>query len=154
MRINEDYLLEVLTRNGVLDSDSMQHVINISREYGVSIAQATEQAKIMSADDVMMMLAAEYGLETVKLDQFKITRSVIQHVPCDIAERYNIVPLCIEDEKLTIAIADPADIQLFDTLSHLLKLDIEGVIASIDDIKTAFNTYYKLSTLFSIPSMR
>jgi len=142
MHINEDYLLEVLIDNGVLDAESKEAVINIGIEHNMSIAQATEAAGIMSASDVIMLIAAEYDLETINLSQYKIPAEVIKLVPKEQAQRYNIMPVSAEGDKLVIAMANPADIQIFDALSQLLSMDVQGVITDISDIQAAFNHYY------------
>ena len=142
MQINEEFLLDVLVENGVLNDASLQQVRELCEAKEVSVARATEMLEIMSADDVLVLLAAEYDLETVKLSQFKIARQVIQSVPKDIAFKYNIVPIELEDNSVTIAMVDPTDVQVFDALSHLLERDVQGVIASTEDVAEALQKYY------------
>lgn len=142
MNINEDFLLELLIENGVLDQESAQTVVNFTNEHDVSLARAVESLDIMSAEDVYMLLAAEYDLETVKLAQYKIPREIIQQVPKDIATRYNIIPIERDENSLTIAMSNPTDVQVFDALSHLLKCDVQGVISTPEDIAEAYKKYY------------
>ena len=142
MNINEDFLLELLMENGVLDQESAQQVVNVANEHDVSVARAVEALEIMSADDVYMLLAAEYDLETVKLSEYKIPRDIIKLVPKDIADRYNIIPIEKDENSLTIAMVDPTDVQVFDALSHLLECDVQGVISTPEDISAAYKKYY------------
>lgn len=142
MQVNEDFLLELLIENGVLDSESAGRVIDVANEHGISVAKAVEALEIMSVEDVYMLLAAEYDLETVKLSEYKVPRDIIKLVPKDIAERYNIIPIEKDEHSLTIAMIDPTDVQVFDALSHLLECDVQGVISTPEDISQALIKYY------------
>ena len=142
MQVNEDFLLELLIENGVLDAESAGRVIDVANEHGISVAKAVEALEIMSVEDVYMLLAAEYDLETVKLSEYKVPRDIIKLVPKDIAERYNIIPIEKGEHSLTIAMIDPTDVQVFDALSHLLECDVQGVISTPEDISQALIKYY------------
>jgi type IV pilus assembly protein PilB len=142
MRINEEFLLELLVENGVLDAESLQKVQELIENQDISVGRAVEELSIMSAEDVLILLAAEYDLETVKLSHYKISKKIIKLVSKEIAVKYSIIPIEADETSLTIAMADPTDIQVFDALSHLLDTDVQGVIASVDDIATALQKYY------------
>ena len=142
MRINEEFLLELLVENGVLDAESLQKVQELTENQDASVGRAVEELSIMSAEDVLILLAAEYDLEVVKLSHYKISKKIIKLVSKEIAVKYSIIPIEADDTSLTIAMADPTDIQVFDALSHLLDTDVQGVIASVDDIATALQKYY------------
>ena len=142
MNVNEDFLLELLVENGVLDDEAVQKVTALANERNISVARAVEALEIMTAEDVYMLLAAEYDLETVKLSQYKVPREIIKLVPKDIAMRYNIIPIEKGENSLTIAMVDPTDVQVFDALSHLLECDVQGVISTPEDIGEALTKYY------------
>ena len=142
MRINEDFLLDILMENDVLNDESKQQVVDLCQKNSITVGQATEQCGIMSADDVLMLLAAEFDLETIKIDQCNISEEVISLVPADIAKRYSIIPISREDDQLIIAMANPADVQVFDALSHLLNMDVQGVISPVEDIYEAYLFHY------------
>ncbi|MCM8534272.1 MAG: Flp pilus assembly complex ATPase component TadA, partial [Lentisphaeraceae bacterium] len=148
MHVNEDFLLDLLMENGVLTQESYEEVLATSHEHGLSVAATCEKLEIMSAADVLVLLAAEYDLESVNLAHYKIPKELVKLVPNDVAHRYQIVPIGANDESLTIAMADPTDIQVFDALSHLLEKDVQGVVASADDIKEALNKYYNEDLTF------
>jgi len=142
MKVNEDFILELLMENGVLDQESAQQVVDVANENGVSVASATEALEIMSVEDVYMLLAAEYDLETVKLTEFKIPRELIKLVPKDIAVRYHVVPVEQSEGSITVAMSDPTDVQMFDALSHLLECDVQGVISTPEEIEVAIKKFY------------
>ncbi|MCM8538158.1 MAG: Flp pilus assembly complex ATPase component TadA [Lentisphaeraceae bacterium] len=148
MHVNEDFLLDLLMENGVLNQESYEEVLATSHEHGLSVGATCEKLEIMSAADVLVLLAAEYDLESVNLAHYKIPKELVKLVPNDVAHRYQIVPIGSDEESLTIAMADPTDVQVFDALSHLLEKDVQGVVATSDDISEALNKYYNEDLTF------
>jgi general secretion pathway protein E/type IV pilus assembly protein PilB len=52
------------------------------------------------------------------------------------------VPVVKHDNVLTVALADPSDLDTIDSLHHLLRVDINHQVASEADIESALNKYY------------
>ena len=48
----------------------------------------------------------------------------------------------MSQNSLTIAMANLADVQVFDALSHLLNMDVQGVTSPQEDIYEAYLLHY------------
>jgi general secretion pathway protein E/type IV pilus assembly protein PilB len=70
-------------------------------------------------------------------------------VPAELAERYNVFPVELRGRVLRLAISDPLDSDAIDSLSHVLKLTIEPVIAPPDAIRLARSRYYDSGDIVS-----
>lgn len=71
-----------------------------------------------------------------------IDRAIIQKVPAKFASHYKIIPLNLENNILTIAMADPLDLRTLDDLRLLLGLEVKGVPVSESEIQKAIYKYY------------
>src|ERR1051326_8590305 len=98
--------------------------------------------KIIRPADVTQAKAAHFGAEVVNLADIKIPDDVIAAVPRHIAKKYRVVPVFKHDGTLTVALADPSDLDTIDSLTHLLRMEISLQVASEADIETALNRYY------------
>src|SRR5689334_18403543 len=98
--------------------------------------------KIIRPADVTQAKAAHFGAEVVNLADLKIADDVIAAVPRHIAKKYRVVPVFKHDSTLTVALADPSDLDTIDSLTHLLHMDISLQVASEADIESALNKYY------------
>src|SRR5207247_10470012 len=76
------------------------------------------------------------------LNDLKITDEVIATIPRHIARKYRVVPVYKHDGTLTVALADPSDLDTIDSLTHLLRMEINLQVASEADIETALGRYY------------
>jgi general secretion pathway protein E/type IV pilus assembly protein PilB len=53
-----------------------------------------------------------------------------------------VVPVFKHDNNLTVALADPSDLDTIDSLTHLLRAEIDLRVASEADIESALSRYY------------
>jgi hypothetical protein len=97
---------------------------------------------LLPSDAVTQTKAAHFGAEVVNLSNLKIPNEVIATVPRDIAKKYRVVPVFQHDGTLTVAIADPSDLDTIDSLTHILRTEISLQVASESEIESALNTYY------------
>jgi len=71
-----------------------------------------------------------------------ISPEVINQLAPEDARRFKVIPVALSESGLTIAIADPFDIDTIDSLSFLLQRQIEVVCATEDEIRQALIKYY------------
>jgi type II secretion system (T2SS) protein E/tryptophan halogenase len=92
--------------------------------------------------DITQARATHFGAEVVNLSDLQIPNHVIATVSRDIAKKYRVIPVFKHNGTLTVAIADPSDLDTIDSLTHLLKMDISLQVASERDIESALDKYY------------
>src|SRR3954463_3618340 len=97
---------------------------------GVGVVDLMLANKILRPADVTQAKAAHFGAEVVNLSELKIEDDVIATVPRHIAKKYRVVPVFKHDSTLTVALADPSDLDTIDSLNHLLRMDIVHQVAS------------------------
>ena len=98
--------------------------------------------KLIRPADVTQAKAAHFGAEVVNLGDIRIEDDVIAAVPRHIARKYRVVPVFKHDNTLTVALADPSDLDTIDSLGHLLHAEINHQVASESDIEAALSKYY------------
>lgn len=92
--------------------------------------------------DLTQAKAAHFGAEVVNLAELRIEDDVIATIPRHIAKKYRVVPVFKHGNSLTVALADPSDLDTIDSLTHLLHSEISLQVASEADIEAALNRYY------------
>src|SRR2546423_7731152 len=98
--------------------------------------------KLVRPEDVTQAKAAHFGAEVVSLSAMKIGDEVIAAIPRHIARKYRVVPVFKHENSVTVAIADPSDLDTIDSLTHLLHAEINLQVASEADIEEALGKYY------------
>ncbi|MGH7944920.1 MAG: GspE/PulE family protein [Opitutaceae bacterium] len=101
------------------------------------------QQGALSSRRVAEMLAAEFGMQMAPdLANARITGDTLELVPRAIAARHRLLPLGREGNRLRIAIADPLDTDGIDALGYIVKMPIESVVATAEEINSAIDRFY------------
>jgi general secretion pathway protein E/type IV pilus assembly protein PilB len=138
----DDYLVDILVDLGFVSPDKVAELRQEAESAGVGLVDLMLANKLIRPADVTQAKAAHFGAEVVNLSEVKIADDVIAVVPRHIARKYRVVPVFKHENNLTIAIADPSDLETIDSLTHLLKLEITSQVASEPDIEAALSKYY------------
>ena len=142
MAEKDDYLVDILVDLGFISPDKVAELRPEAQAAGVGLVDLMLANKLIKPADVTQAKAAHFGAEVVNLAEIKIPDDVIATVPRHIARKYRVVPVFKHDGALTVALADPSDLDTIDSLNHLLRLEISLQVASEADIENALSKYY------------
>ncbi|HPC60319.1 MAG TPA: GspE/PulE family protein [Verrucomicrobiota bacterium] len=142
MSEKDDYLVDILVDLGFVTPEKVAELRAEAQSAGVGVVDLMVANGVVRQADVTQAKAAHFGAEVVDLSQIKIPDEVIAAVPRHIARKYRVVPVFKHDNSLTVAIADPSDLDTIDSLTHLLHADISLQVASDADIEAALSKYY------------
>ena len=144
MAQNFDFILELLLENGmVTDEQVAEGWQKVAESEGSqNIIQALQALGYVDPNEMLQMLAQQYGMETLDLNSYKIPKEVIEAVPKDVVDQYHVIPVMKHDDVLTIAIGDPTDLTTLDSVRYVLKCDVDAVVSPPDQIQSAIKLYY------------
>ena len=138
----DELILDLLVSKGFVNSENVEEARQKADEDGTSVTEVLNELGYASEDQVMMMLAGEYGMDTFDLSEYKIPSEVIEQIPAEVARQYQVVPIMDNDGTIMVAMADPTDLETLDSLRYILKADVEGVIAPRRQIDEALSYHY------------
>ena len=100
---------------------------------------------VVNEEDVAKAIAADAGLEYVRIDTLSLNADLIEAgMSRPFARRHRMIPLEMVDGKLRVACANPFDIEGIDSFRRLSERDLVMVVASEPDILKAINEFYGL----------
>jgi general secretion pathway protein E/type IV pilus assembly protein PilB len=138
----DDYLADILVDLGFVSAEKVAETRREAQAAGVGMVDLLVANKAVKPADVTQAKASHFGAEVVNLSELKIADDVIAAIPRNIARKYRVVPIYKHDSSITIAIADPSDLDTIDSLTHLLQAEIDLRVASEADIEAALSKYY------------
>ncbi|TAN37891.1 MAG: type II secretion system protein GspE [Verrucomicrobia bacterium] len=142
MTANDEYILEILQGVGLISPDQAAQVRAAAQAEDRPVTEILARSGIVSKLDVLKTLANQFGMDTIRLEGMELEPAVIDMVPLEVARRYKIVPVFKSDTTLTVALSDPLDVEALDGLRYILKTNIEGVVAPLEEIEAALDKYY------------
>jgi type IV pilus assembly protein PilB len=103
-------------------------------EHSNVIAGVTSAADEQQERDVARKLAERYRYAFIDLREQRIDPELIRTIPADLMFRYNFVPLECHGNVLSIAAADPGQVQMSDELPLLLGKKLSIKVATMRQI--------------------
>ena len=132
--INEaaELLADLLGATGLLTADKLASAR--SRTSQGSFVQALVDEGVIPPARVAKALANRYQLPLIELANEKISPDAAAAIPPHVLERVIALPYQLKDDRLLVAIADPANISGIDELRLATRHQLEIGVASSDEI--------------------
>jgi type IV pilus assembly protein PilB len=80
----------------------------------------------------------------VDLTDFQIDGTAAMLIPEQVARRYRSLPIGYEEDRLLVAMADPANLFALDDIRTITGMEVQPVVATAADIETAIRKYSRL----------
>jgi type II secretion system protein E len=136
-------LLQELIRKGILhESDLAQ----LSTAQGAAPEKPIHllliEKGLVKEEDIMPLLAEEFGMDLVDLNQTEINPDILKSIPSKLVHRRLLMPLSRDNGTLTVATGDPFDVYSLDELQTMTGLIVRPVLASPKEIARLIKTYF------------
>lgn len=125
----------MLLEAGLISEDQLQSALE--SQNGRSLGRVLVELGFVSEGDIAKTLADKMHLEYVDLAGADIDPHAATLVSEDIANKYNLLPIGFEDDKLIVAMSDPANIFAIDDLRIVTGREIIPVVARESELAAA-----------------
>jgi len=137
----------ILIKMGVLTREKVHECLKIQKQRhgNIQIGQIFLELGLIDENQLQMALAAQRGMEYVKLGEIDIPLDVVEKVPAQMAKTYHIVPIKYDKERneLTIALDNPDNFRATDDLSTLMGFKVTAKVTNPKAVENALNKYYE-----------
>ena len=141
MAANDDFILELLIKHGLIQPSDMEDARRASSNNGHGPVEELVRTGLVTSLDILRTTAAEAGVDLIeKIDA--VPEEAVKAVPQQLAYRLSIMPLYLEGRHLRVALTDPFNFDALDTLTKELRFDIDPVVAPADQIELALKRHY------------
>jgi type IV pilus assembly protein PilB len=113
---------------------------------GLSLAQALVHAGFATETKIAQAVANQMSLTFVDIGAYEIDANAATLLAIDLARRYNVLPIAIQDQELVVAMSDPANIFAIDDLRIVTGYEIRPVVATESDLSSAIEKYASMQT--------
>ena len=139
---NGDYAVQILLDENVITQEQVEKARQVAAQQRSSLMHALRELRFIDGSTVAKTIAEHLGYEYVDLSSIDIQRNVLKTVPHSEARRYKAIPVDMHDNTVVIAVADPMNLNVLDNLRHVLKANVEPVVADEEEITRAIERYY------------
>ena len=128
---------QILKEMELVNEGQLQEALALQRKQGGAIGAILVDKNYITRDELLLALGAQMGMDVVNLEEMEIPAEVIGMVPPIMARNYNIIPVEVDDGRIVVAMANPHDINVLDDLRYMLRMEVNGAVASEDAIRAA-----------------
>jgi type IV pilus assembly protein PilB len=97
---------------------------------------------VLKEREIASALEMQLKIKAVSLEKLNIPSDAVNAVKAETAEKYDIMPIAVDERSITIATMDPTDLNALDTIGFALGRRVKPVLAFESDIRWAINKYY------------
>ncbi|MBI4565731.1 MAG: Flp pilus assembly complex ATPase component TadA [Planctomycetes bacterium] len=137
---------QLLKEMELITEGQIQEALTLQRAKGGALGDILIEMGYITREELLIALGGQRGMEVVHLDETEIPSDVTSKVPATLAKTYKIIPIKWLEEGdrklLTVAMANPHDINTLDDLKYLLHCDVIGAVASEEAVNRAHEKYY------------
>jgi len=138
---NEDYLIDLLTEHGFLSAAQVEDAQGRALS-GESLPETLIRLNVVTSEDVARTRASSAQMDFVDISTFHAPPEIVEMVNPEVATRYKVAPVAMENGRLKLAIADPHDFETLDSLPHVIPHDLEFVCATPEAISGVLVQFY------------
>ncbi|MBR4489682.1 type II secretion system protein GspE, partial [bacterium] len=132
----------MLIKRGIISLPELKSLEELSIESGESIKDILFKENRLDENQLVDILSEQYNVPKIDLSELEIQPEVIALLNEQIVTRYNVIPISRIGNTLTVAMADPSNMNAQDDIKFLTDYNVEVVIASSSDIEAAITKYY------------
>lgn len=138
---------EILVKNNLISREQLGKALEEQKLNGnqVRLGSILIKQNLLTEEELTSFLSKQYGVPTVNLSDYEIDTAVIKVIPPEVVQKYQLVPVNRAGATLIVAVSDPSNLFAIEDIKFMTGYNIEMVVASERDIKSAIDKYYDQS---------
>ena len=133
---------EMLIEAGLITEKELDEALKEQAKSGGFLGRILVEKGYVSEKDLKKILSTQSGIEMIDLKNTPIDKNAISAFPSALAKTYNVLPIKLDKNLLTLAVGDTLSLNIQDDISFILGYKIKMVLADEEDIKENINVYY------------
>ncbi len=137
-------ILQLVESKGLVSNEQLQAVRSAASDPSdEALIEAMSRKGFIDRRAIIDLLAEEFSMPSVDLTSVDLPADPSEFLSESFAKRYQAFPIGIDNSALQLAISDPLNVESLDSLSHLLKMPVEPVLADQRQIEKAIEVRYR-----------
>lgn len=142
MRISDDTLITLLTRNNIASVEQLNTLKEEGARLNRSLQEIVIEKQVITGPELTKLFATYADIPYIELDPRDIPQDILNKIPERIARQYNAIIFQVDDDGLVhLAMDDPDDVQAVSFIEKEVGENTRIYIASHDNILMCLENY-------------
>ena len=134
---------DVLKEYGYITEEQLQQALNYQKDHkGVRIGTALIEMGLITEPQMLKALAERLQLEVVDVSELHVEIEAVGKIPVDMAQRYKIMGVGVEDDVLTVLTNDPLNFYGMEDVRQVSGMNLEVLLCESQVLDNAIRYYY------------
>ncbi len=133
---------EILREDNLLTEGQLQAALEKQKETNERLGRILINMGFVDEETVLKVLEAKLGIPVINISRRNLDPEVVKLIPEQLALKYKVIPVELDDDRITLAMADPLNVLAIDDVRIASGYDVEPAIASESDIDSAIATCF------------
>lgn len=133
---------QTLVAMGAIQEWQLQQAVDEQRRTGHLLGRILLERGYVDAQTVSIALSRLSGLEYASLEKTSSSPEALNAMTESLAVKHKLLPVRLEQDKLTVLIEAPQDRNAIDDVSVLLGMRIHAILTTTDDIRREIKARY------------
>ena len=137
---------EMLVEAKLLTDEQLNQALTDHKKSGLKLGKYLMQQGTLTEYQIISVLSQQLKIEKYHPDKYPVDINLVQIVPSDIAQKYQVAPLKKKGHLLTIAMVDPVDINAQDAIEMLNNHEVEPVVCTERELNQLIGQVYGMQS--------
>jgi general secretion pathway protein E len=133
---------EILIERKLITEEDLERALELQKERGDKIGKTLVDMGFIAMRDVLAALSEQLGVPLVAIDAPPMVSPETETLSPRFLRQFRCLPLSRVDHTITLAMADPLDVETIAAVRHCTGLKISTVLAPEQEIIDAIDKYY------------
>jgi len=141
-RISRRKIGDILVEAGAITEDQLQEALAEQKHSNKRLGELLVEKDFVTEERIVDVLEEQLNIPQVNLYSYDIGTEVATSIPSYLAQRYNVIPIAQEKNKVILAMADPMNIVAIDDVAMITQKQVEIALATESSIKHAISQFF------------
>ncbi len=129
---------DILQEQGLLSNEQLSAALDEQQRTGDRLGQALVRLNLVTPSQVADALSEHLRIDRVDFTRRYLSPEVVDLIPGTVILAKHVLPMEMQDGVLSVAMADPLDINIIDDLQRLTGKIITPLVATEEEIEAAY----------------
>ena len=133
---------QILVGRGIITNTQVDQALEVQKREGGLIGDIIVRLGFAKEEDIAQCLSLQFGFPYLPLDNYEISQEILKFVPKTVSTYYCLIPIDKIESTLTVAMANPLNVQAIEDLEDTTGCDIQVFISTPSDIRKSIEKFY------------
>jgi len=140
--VKEGSIGAVLFKSQIITEEELRAALDAQKASGCRVGEALVRLGSVTQEDIDWALSHQLNIPYVRLKKDSVDSAAVERVPASLARRYQLFPVFLSGNELSVAMADPLNQEAIDTLSRVTGCQVSISVGLIREIREMQEAVY------------